>query len=413
MGKLSDIQIRNWVRAGNPLAVSDGDGLTFTLSKGGTAAWVLRYRYGGKQREKTLGRFPDISLKRARALATEDRAKIQQGVDVAREKQVAIREAISAWTVRQLAENYEAIVLPTKASRTLVAFKQIIRDYILPVIGHLPCRSVTGADVVQLLERAAETSPKRVKPGLTVTNVLFAHAMGKRVVAANPCAGIVASAIVQLPKEPPARVMLTDTEINTVLKAVAAHGRVNELAVRLLLHTGVRIQALVTAEWAHVNFQKREWFIPAGDGRKSSREFVVPMTPTVAGYFEELQKLAGKSAYVFPIRKRMAGGREGDVPMTPQAINQVLWKLCEAHPEVRKFSPHDLRSTFRSHLGALGVPVAIAERCLNHSLGGLIAVYDQHDYLPERLKALELWDTKLASIEAEANNVVPLRGMAA
>ena len=33
------------------------------------------------------------------------------------------------------------------------------------------------------------------------------------------------------------------------------------------------------------------------------------------------------------------------------------------------------------HLGALGVDVLIAERCLNHSLGGLVAVYDKHDYL--------------------------------
>ena len=44
MGKLTDIQIRAWVKAGQPLAKSDGDGLTFTLSQGGVAAWVLRYR---------------------------------------------------------------------------------------------------------------------------------------------------------------------------------------------------------------------------------------------------------------------------------------------------------------------------------------------------------------------------------
>ena len=50
----------------------------------------------------------------------------------------------------------------------------------------------------------------------------------------------------------------------------------------------------------------------------------------------------------------------------------------------RRFTPHDLRSTCRSHLGALGVDVLIAERCLNHSLGGLVAVYDKHDYLTER-----------------------------
>lgn len=76
----------------------------------------------------------------------------------------------------------------------------------------------------------------------------------------------------------------------------------------------------------------------------------------------------------------------------------------------RRFTPHDLRSTCRSHLGALGVDVLIAERCLNHSLGGLVAVYDKHDYLTERRRALELWAAKLASIEKnEGFNVVLLK----
>lgn len=70
MGKLTDVQIKHWIKAGDPVAMSDGDGLTFTLSKTGTASWVLRYRFGGKQREKSLGRFPDISLKKVRELAT-------------------------------------------------------------------------------------------------------------------------------------------------------------------------------------------------------------------------------------------------------------------------------------------------------------------------------------------------------
>ena len=45
--KLSDPQIRRWIKAGEPVAKADGDGLTFTLSAAnGTAAWVLRYRHG-------------------------------------------------------------------------------------------------------------------------------------------------------------------------------------------------------------------------------------------------------------------------------------------------------------------------------------------------------------------------------
>ncbi|CAG0944671.1 partial Prophage integrase IntS, partial [Gammaproteobacteria bacterium] len=62
MGKLKDVQLRNCVKAGGPLAMTDGDGLTFTLSASGTAAWVLRYYVAGKRKEMTLGRYPDIPL---------------------------------------------------------------------------------------------------------------------------------------------------------------------------------------------------------------------------------------------------------------------------------------------------------------------------------------------------------------
>jgi hypothetical protein len=38
MGTIRDVQIRNWINADKPLAKTDGDGLTFTLSAGGTAS---------------------------------------------------------------------------------------------------------------------------------------------------------------------------------------------------------------------------------------------------------------------------------------------------------------------------------------------------------------------------------------
>ena len=71
-----------------------------------------------------------------------------------------------------------------------------------------------------------------------------------------------------------------------------------------------------------------------------------------------------------------------------KTINNILNRLCaDLKGKVRPFTPHDLRSTARSHLSVLGVNVVVAERCLNHSLGGLLAIYDVHDYLDERRDA--------------------------
>jgi hypothetical protein len=48
--KLKDVELQNWIKAGLPVVKTDGDGLTFTLSAKGTAAWTLRYRLPAKQR---------------------------------------------------------------------------------------------------------------------------------------------------------------------------------------------------------------------------------------------------------------------------------------------------------------------------------------------------------------------------
>ena len=57
-----------------------------------------------------------------------------------------------------------------------------------------------------------------------------------------------------------------------------------------------------------------------------------------------------------------------------------------------QWCPHDLRRTARTGLGKLGIAPHIAEKCLNHSLGQMEAIYDRGDYLPERRDALTQWD---------------------
>ena len=132
VNKLSDRQIRGWVSAGTPLAKADGDGLTFTLSAAGTAAWVLRYRHGGKGRELTLGQYPDVSLKPARQRTGVARAEVQAGVDVARERQRKKTESAAAKSFRQLAADYMTKVFPTLAASTVKQRRSISRASFAP-----------------------------------------------------------------------------------------------------------------------------------------------------------------------------------------------------------------------------------------------------------------------------------------
>ena len=416
MGKLKDVEIRNWIKAGEPVAKSDGDGLTFTLSAKGTAAWVLRYRFGGKARELTIGRYPDISLSKARELATEARVQIQQGRDVAREKQKATIERAAAKTLRELAADYMSKAFPHLAANTIKQRRHHIEGVILPKLGSLPAREVSTADVVALVEAVGKKSVNVAELVFTAVSEIFKHGLARHVVTANPCAGISVSAICGKPEPKRQRLKLTEDELRVILPALPGIGAENALAVKIQLATCVRLGELAKAEWEHVDFDRAEWFVP-DQNSKTGRGFTIPLPPAVVGWFRELEPFACGSRFVLPARQvRRTRNHGGEVHFEQRAMNAMLHKLCEKlGDKVRRFTPHDLRSTARSHLAALGVNILVAERCLNHSLGGLIAIYDQHDYMNERRAALELWTDFILACEAGrawlpiGENVIPLR----
>lgn len=422
MSKLSDVQIRHWIKAGKPVAKAQGEvpGLTFTLSGTGAAAWVLRYRYAGKPRELTIGRYPDFTIAMAKADALEARAKIQQGVDVAREKQKDRIERAAAKSFRELARDYMDKVFPRLAETTVKQRRQHIEGVILPKLGGVPARDVTAADVVSLIEAVGKKSVNVAELVFTAMSEIFKHGVARHVVLANPCAGISVSAICGKPEPKRQRLKLTEEELRIILPELPTIGAENALAVKIQLATCVRLGELARAEWEHVDLARAEWVITDANS-KTGRGFVVPLVPAVVGWFKELQTLSAGSRYVLParqVRRRQTYGRE--IHFEQRALNSMLHKLCDRlDGRVRRFTPHDLRSTARSHLAALGINLLIAERCLNHSLGGLVAIYDQHDYLTERRAALYLWAAFILACEAgqgwhpNAGNVIPLSRMVA
>lgn len=417
--KLSDVQIRAWIKAKAPVAKADGGGLTFTLSAAGTAAWVLRYRFSGQHRELTLGQYPDVSLKMARQRASEARAEIQKGTDVARQRQRVKAETAAAKSFKQLADDYMGKKLPTLAASTQKQRKQHIQGVILPKIGRIAARDVSTADVVDLIESVGKNKTGNVAELVfTALSEIFKHGLARHAVTVNPCAGVSVTAICGETEPRRQRLKLSEDELRVILPALPSIGIENELAVKLLLLTCTRIGELTRAEWAHVDFDRAEWFVPDANS-KTGKGFTVPLSAPALACFKALQPLALGSRFVLPARQvrrtRNYGG--ADVHCEQRAINSMLHKLCDKlGGKVRRFTPHDLRSTARSHLSALGVNVIVAERCLNHSLGGLVGVYDQHDYMTERRAALDTWASFLEACERgqpwKQGNVIPIRAAA-
>jgi len=125
--RLDERDLQNYLRAGKPVAgKSDGDGLTFTISKSGRAIWKLRYRFDGRKRWMSLARYPEMSLEEARIRALKERARIvADHVDVVEERRREEQRRKKAKTFRKLAEDYL-----TRAGRDLA---ESTRNY--PSVG--------------------------------------------------------------------------------------------------------------------------------------------------------------------------------------------------------------------------------------------------------------------------------------
>lgn len=408
MGKLKDIEIQGWVRARKPIAgKSDGDGLTFTLSAKGTAAWVFRFRMGGKQRELTIGTYPTISLKEARRLATEARAKVQQGVDVAREKQARKIELAAAGTVKQLCGEYFARTVEGRVKRPDIIKEMLDRD-LIPRLGNLRIAEVKPLDVDGMIraivDRGAPVMANRV---LATTKAVFDYAIRRHWITENPAA---AFRRIDAGGEEKARTRaLSEDELTRLLRAFRDSGPAfigYALAVKLLLVTAVRVSELIEAPWTEFDLDAPEpvWRLPASR-IKTQRDFTIPLPVQAVEWLREIKRTSIASDYVFPARRR-----QGKPTMSPATLT---WALAEIKHGLDHFTPHDLRRTARTCLARLGVAPHVAERCLNHKLPGINDTYDTHDYLAERRLALGAWAGLLERLDSDqTSNVVAIRGAA-
>ena len=418
MGKLTDLDVRNWVKAGERFeGRSDGDGLYLRYRKEDAAPrWLFRYRLAGKARVLNLGSYRDLSLAAARKTAKEMRARVALGHDVQQEKKQRKADAVAkieaesgVITVAALADEYFAARILGRWKHPNIVRGRIERD-IKPNIGKLAVGEVGPKHIDAMLKSiVARGAPTMATDVMRWTKRMFDYAVKREMVPYNPASAFDPSDAGG--KEESRTRWLTRTELAkllTVMKTAKGWAHENTLTVKLLLMLAVRKSELICARIEEFDLDAAVWHLPA-DRTKTGVAIDIPLPHQAVTELRELVRLAGASAWLLPARKmetRMLPH------IDPNTINAALAKYIRPlMKDSEAFSPHDFRRTARTHLEALGVMPHVAERCLNHKIKGVEGIYNRHDYFEERKSGLQAWADLLADLErGEGEKVMPILG---
>ncbi len=378
--------------------IGDRNGLSARISPQGLITFQYRYRLSGRPERLKLGTYPELSLAEARERLMDARKLVAAGESPARKRKEDLRANAEAETVRQLGDEFFERFVKVERRRP-EHVRQMLDADILPKLGSLKVREVTRRDVIRMLDAIVDRGA-RVQANRTaaVMKQMFRYAVDRGMIELNPCADLRRRSIggTETPRErvlsadeikafwqrlPLATTLPTDRDkgIYPVTKALVA-------ALRLLLVTAQRRGELVKARWPEVDLEQGVWTVPA-ENSKNGRAHRVPLSPLAIQLFKELKEEAGESSFVLPTPHSK---KKGDAPMQERSLTKAAAR-AQGVVGIPKWVPHDLRRTAATQLAELGTTPQVIEKVLNHTMQGVLAIYNRHDYYAECTEALNKW----------------------
>src|SRR5262245_6636739 len=141
---------------------ADGGNLYFRRT-GSARSWVFRYfsKIDHRTHDLGLGKYPEVSLEKARKRAFDYRVKLADGVDVAVEHKRARRDSAVAaapvaaptgYTFEKAAREYIAAQDPGWGRSSSKQWTDSLKKHALPVIGTRAVDRVTTEDVLRIIK---------------------------------------------------------------------------------------------------------------------------------------------------------------------------------------------------------------------------------------------------------------------
>ena len=389
---LSEIQVKKLkptedTKQGRPDKYTDGAGLQIWVRKSGGKSWMLNYRWEGKQKSLTLGQYPAISLKEARAKAHQIKLDLDNGINPAKPK-------ASAKTFGSVAEQWYEERKPFLSPGTHLRSYNMYKRDIEPEIGSTAIDAVSSPDVLAIgravQERGAMDIGRRV-----VQEVSHIYKFAKRLglVSFNPASDLTAAL---KPHKTANHSRVDATQLPQLLCDIDNLSDVlARYALKFGAHTFLRTGEVTDLEWSEVDWGARVIRI-SGDRMKMDRPHLVPISDQVLGLLRDLESLGWSDKYVFynPVACKS---------MSKHVMLRSLWRMGWKG----KMTTHGFRGVASTTLHEQGFMHEAIELQLAHDADDRVSkAYTGAKHLDYRTQMMQQWSDFVEA--AEAGNLIKM-----
>jgi len=414
---LTDAKIKAAKPTDKPYKLADGEGLYLFIKPNGARLWRFKYRYAGKEKVAAFGGYKPgssghVPLAEARDRLTAAKQQLRAGIDpsAAKKAEKAARVDREAGTFEVVAREWHAKQAERWATGHAERVMGRLEEYVFPRIGGDQIRSLTGPQVLDVLQRIEakgriETA-HRVKESL---GAIFRYAVATHRADLDPVAALKGA----LPsvKHKSFASISEPVRVGELLRAIRGYGgsEVVRLALQLLPFVFVRPGELRGAQWSEFSFDLADpepgetpkhpdpqWRIPA-ERMKMREQHLVPLSRQAVAILRELHAHTGPDGYLFP------SVRSKRQPISENTLNAALRSAGYAKDQM---TAHGFRHTASTLLHERGYRSEWIERQLSHGDRNVMrATYNFAEYLPERRRMMQEWADYLDGLASGAKVV--------
>jgi integrase len=350
--------------------------------------YYLRYRLGGLQRMKSIGRHgspwtPDTARRQAKTAL----GKVAAGFDPFAEA----LQARAAETFGKEAQRYLERKRATMKPRSFEEVERHLTNHAKPLAKLRPAEIDRRTIAVRLAEVEVASGPVARNRVRSTLSAFFAWAITGGFIETNPVTGTGKA------DEGGSRErVLTEDELAEVWAALEAD-QFGDI-VRLLILTAQRREEIGGLRWSEVDFERGLIVLPPAR-TKNKRLHELPLSSGARAILERQPRRKGRDFIFGHGSGPFSGWSDSKAALDQHLLDARQARRAKPLPDFRL---HDIRRTTATIMAdRLGVLPHIIEAILNHVSGhraGVAGVYNRATYAEATREALERWANHVEAI---------------